>query len=234
MAKLQRFFGKFDLKNKEVETSDRELINQIKNVFRYQKGSEVLLLDDFGMEALAEIRKIDSDKILFEIQKVSENKNMPKNKVTLYCSLLKKENFELVAQKATEIGVSHIYPLLSARTLKQNIKEERVVKIIKEASEQSERGTIPRLHPPIEFKNAIKNINKEGLNLFFDHSGEQINSAWKQETQMVNIFIGPEGGWEDYEIKEAKESGFKIASLGKLNLRGETAAIIATYLATNL
>lgn len=236
---------------RQIESSDYELINQIKNVFRYQKGAEVILLDNLGKEALCEIKKIDSDKVIFEIKKVSADSNMPKNNVALYCSILKKENFELVAQKVTEIGVSHIYPLLSARTLKQNIKEERLAKIIKEASEQSERGTIPALHPPVEFKTVIKNLNKNDLNLFFDHSGEglpaqagrnpdstahgfPIGSGMTKENMRINIFIGPEGGWEEYEIELAKQNNFKITSLGKLNLRGETAAIVATYLAVNL
>lgn len=232
--KLQRFFGEFDFKNETIETSDYELINQIKNVFRYQKGSEVLLLDGLGKEALAEIKKVSSDNLSFEIKKVSENKNIPKNKVYLYCSILKKENFELVVQKATEVGVSHIYPLLSARTLKQNIREERMVKIIKEASEQSERGTIPKLHPSVEFWKAIKNISKDDLNLILDYSGQGISEIKNNDGRKINIFIGPEGGWEDYEIESAKQNNFTIASLGNLNLRGETAAIIATYLATNL
>lgn len=232
--KLQRFFGEFNFKNKEIETSDRELINQIKNVFRYQKGSEVLLLDNLGTEALAEIRKIDSDKIVFEIKKVSANENIPKNKVTLYCSLLKKENFELVSQKVTEIGVEKITPLLSARTLKQNVSKQRIEKIIKEASEQSERGNIPALGEPTLFKEAVKNINKNDLNLFFDHSGQNIYEINNNENKKINIFIGPEGGWEEYEINSAKENCFIITSLGKLNLRGETAAIVVTYLAVNL
>ncbi|MEI6296976.1 MAG: RsmE family RNA methyltransferase [bacterium] len=232
--KLQRFFGKFDFRNKEVESSDYELINQIKNVFRYQRGAEVLLLDGLGKEALGEIRKIDSDIVVFEIKKVTENENITKNKVALYCSILKKENFELVTQKATEIGVSEIYPLLSARTLKQNIKEDRMLKIIKEASEQSERGTIPVLHSPVEFRYAIKNTNKNDLNLFFDHSGQNISEIKNTENKKINIFIGPEGGWEEYERESAKENNFKIVSLGKLNLRGETAAIVASYLACGL
>ena len=233
--KLQRFFGKFNFKDNKVTISDYELINQIKNVFRYQKGNEVLLLDNLGNEALGEIRKINNEEIIFEIKKVQKNENMPKNKVALYSSILKKENFELVVQKATEVGVNEIYPLLSARTIKQNIKEDRLVKIIKEASEQSERGTIPTLHSPVDFNEAIKNINKKELNIIFNHSGNQIFAPDKWELpQKINIFIGPEGGWTEEEITLAKENDFKIVSLGKLNLRGETAAIIASYLAVNL
>lgn len=252
--KLQRFFGEFNFKDKEIVISNYEVINQIKNVFRYQKGKEVLLLDNLGNEALVEIRKINSEEIIFEIKKVQKNENMPKNKVALYSSILKKENFELVVQKATEVGVSEIYPLLSARTVKQNVKENRLLKIIKEASEQSERGTIPILHETINFKNAIKNIDKKELNIMFDHSGEPL-STWTSNTQTekinpvkscctgihkdelfnrVNIFIGPEGGWAEEEIVLAKESDLKIVSLGKLNLRGETASIIGSYLAVNM
>lgn len=233
--KLQRFFGNFDLKEKEIKISDYKIINQIKNVFRYQKGNEVVLLDNLGDEAFAEIKKINSEEIVFEIKKVFKNQNTPKNKVALYSSVLKKENFELVVQKTTEIGINDIYPLLSARTVKQNIKEDRLLKIIQEASEQSERGTIPILHDPIKLGDAVKNINKNELNILFDHSGESI-STWKSniQTERINIFVGPEGGWEENEINLAKENGFKITSLGKLNLRGETAVIVASYLAVNL
>jgi 16S rRNA (uracil1498-N3)-methyltransferase len=150
--------------------------------------------------------------------------------VILYCSIIKRENFELMAQKATEVGVKEIVPLLSSRTIKLNIKSERVEKIIKEASEQSGRGKVPELHPPMTFKDALEHAKSNDLNLFFDPSGK-IFSPLTQEKK-IGVFIGPEGGWDEDEIGLARAQNFQIVSLGKLVLRAETAAIVASFLPT--
>ena len=86
----------------------------------------------------------------------------------------------------------------------------------------------------MKIREAYDEAEKNGVTLFFDRDGEDIKniSTWTSDVQ-VNIFIGAEGGWDEWETELAKEKGFHITSLGKLTLRGETAAIIATYLAVN-
>ena len=85
----------------------------------------------------------------------------------------KKENFELVVQKAVEIGVKEIIPIITKRTVKLNLKYDRLEKIIKEAAEQSGRGILPILRKAMDFKKAIEEAEQNNINLFFDISGKK-------------------------------------------------------------
>lgn len=223
--KSQRFIGKFSLSGGIVQISDPDLINQIFRVFRLGIGDSVIICDGNGTEADALIESTGkiSD---FRITNIRKEERDEFEKI-LVCSILKKENFELVCQKATELGITKIIPMVSDRTIKLDIRGDRLVKIIREASEQSGRLYLPILEKPIEFKDAI---NIEGdLRLFFNMDGESIESL---NTKIGNIvgMVGPEGGWTDEEISIAKESGWNIVSLGMNTLRGETAGVVASYI----
>jgi 16S rRNA (uracil1498-N3)-methyltransferase len=135
-----------------------------------------------------------------------------------------------VVQKATECGVKKIVPLISARTVKTGLKKERLEKIIKEASEQSGRGMLPALMETMSFSEALEQAKDNEQNFFFDASGSSFADQVLNNNS-VGIFVGPEGGWTSDEINLAKEKGCLLASLGQLILRGETAAIIASYFA---
>lgn len=233
--RINRFFGNFDFSKKNLKISDKDLYHQLKNVLRMKIGEKIILLDGKLKEVLAEIRNLNKDFIEFKIIKIKENRNESGIYGILYCSILKKDNFEFVAQKATEIGIKEIIPLICKNTVKLNLKERRIRKIIKEAGEQSERGILPILHSPIKFEDAINKSSENDFNLFFDPSGMTF-SQMPKVNQMLNvgIWIGPEGGWSKEEIDLAKEKKFKILSLGKLLLKAETAAIVASYLICNL
>jgi 16S rRNA (uracil1498-N3)-methyltransferase len=250
--KIHRFIGPFDLTQKDLQIKDKEIINQMKNVLRLKEGELIELADGKNGSAMAKIKKIEKDSINVSIEKVEKNKNKTKNNVSLFCAVLKKENFELVVQKATECGVSKIIPIITARTIKTGLNMERLQKIAKEASEQSGRITIPEISEPIDFNQALELI-KNNFNILFDRSGELLSKMpWERDGASTrnfsaekypcvlesnsprSIFIGPEGGWTEEEITKVKSLNFKIVSLGTLTLRGETAAIIATYLISNL
>lgn len=234
--RLHRFYKEFNTKDGEIEIKDKGLINQLKNVFRLKRGGEIILFNGKGDEVLVSIKDITSDVVKVEVKKMSKNESESKNSVTLCCSILKKENFEWVVEKATEVGVKEIVPVTTGRTVKFNLNFERIKKIAKEAAEQSGRAIVPEIKEVIKFEDALKQIDKNDTNIIFDISGDS-PATWKSYFQVdknINIFIGPEGGWEDFEIEKSKEAGFKILSLGKTTLRGETAAIIASYLAVNL
>jgi 16S rRNA (uracil1498-N3)-methyltransferase len=183
--------------------------------------------------------------------------------VNLYLAILKKENFELAVQKAVECGVSNIIPVITERTIKTGLNIPRLEKIILEASEQCGRDIVPILSPILKFENALaygigagpaRNVSHSdagGEKIIFHQTNDLTSSSLKapqslnglhplpnkgegtKNTKSVSIFIGPEGGFTDKEINLAKESGYKVASLGPLTLRGETAAIVATYLAVH-
>ncbi|MDO8496678.1 MAG: RsmE family RNA methyltransferase [bacterium] len=236
IMKIHRFIGNFNLKIGYIEIKDPELLNQFRNVLKLKIGERVTLCDGKINEGVAEIKEYGKDYIEVEIKEVNTNKNEPEIQVILYCAILKRENFELVVQKATEIGIKEIVPIITERTVKLDIRKDRLEKIIREAAEQSGRGIVPVLREPIDFDRAVSEMDKNSVKIFFDQSG-QIDRHHKTVNQpsvsKVGIFIGPEGGWTSKEIETARTAGFEILSLGKTTLRAETAAIIGSYLAIN-
>ena len=221
--RLHRFIGDFDLNQTNLTISDPDLINQVIKVLRLKIGEQIILADGKSTEAITEITALNKKNISVKIISKYSNKNEPAKKVTLFCAILKRENFELVVQKAVETGVSEIAPMITDRTVKTGLNMSRLQKIIKEAAEQSGRGEIPALKEAIKFSEAIKNGG-----IVFDPSGDPFNI--QKSSNKLNIFIGPEGGFSENEIKLAKENNLYISSLGSLTLRAETAAIIASYL----
>jgi len=228
--KIHRFIVGFGIKIGDLRLTDTVLFNQLRNVLKLKVGEIVILGDGKMNEGSAEIISYGNDFIEFNIQEINSNNNESERKINLYCSILKKENFELVVQKATEIGVSEIIPLITSRTVKLEIRKERLEKIIKEAAEQSGRGVIPILYDPVSFNEAIQLIPKNNANIFFDSSGKLFeNWKLKIENSQTGVWVGPEGGWTLDEIEMSKSSGFEIISLGSTTLRAETAAIIGAY-----
>lgn len=204
----------------------------MKNVLRKRVGERIILLDGSGKEAKAEIKKFLKDKIEVKILEIRENKTEPKIFVSLYCSILKKANFEFVVQKATEIGVKEIIPLICKNTVKLGLSLERLRKIAKEAAEQSKRGILPTISEPLNFKEAIEMAESSNLKILFDSSGKDFLKIFKNANK-ISIFVGPEGGWAKEEIELARRKNFEIVNLGKLNLRSETAATVGSFLAVN-
>jgi 16S rRNA (uracil1498-N3)-methyltransferase len=228
-VRLNRFFVEYKIKGDKIVVEDDDFMNQIRNVLRMNSGDKVILCDGSGKEVLAEIESLDKASVNLKFIEVRKNDNEPIREVTLYCSVLKKENFELVVQKAVEVGVSKIVPIITNRTVKIGVKSDRLDKIIKEAAEQSGRSFLPILDEPINFTEAVALSKINDQNLMFDISGQMLITP-DDTTGSIGLFIGPEGGWEAVEIDLARKAGIHVVSLGKLTLRAETAAIVVTYL----
>lgn len=222
--KTQRFIGNFELNKGVVEVSDPDAIHQILKVFRLRKGDLITLCDGNGREAPGIIKEIKSKSLLVRVSEVKTYER-PENQRYLLCSILKKENFELVCQKATEIGVSNIIPIISSRTVKLELRRDRLEKIVKEAAEQSDKVFLPQLADPINFTEAI--IMDFDLKYILDQRGKR--ELIKADVKKTAILIGPEGGWTDEEIKEAQFKGWQEISISDFTLRAETAAIIGAY-----
>jgi len=227
--RLHRFIGDFNLDSEMLTITDSELINQWRNVLRLKTADTVILCDGHGREAEATIVGMDKKELQVQIQSVATPAREPHKKASLFCAVLKRENFELVCQKATELGIARIVPLLTERTVKTGFNRERLEKIIREAAEQSGRTTLPELAEPIKFEMAIKNTDPRQT-VLFDLSGLELK-AESCKLSAISCFVGPEGGFSEAEVMLARELGCSIASLGGLTLRGETAAIVVSYLA---
>ena len=231
--KIHRFIGNFDFDKKITSITNKEIYNQIKNVLRLKSGEQIILGDGKGREAHAEIMDFGKQRVGINILKVEVNGAEPEMKPILYAAILKKENFELVAEKAVEAGVAEIIPVITAKTIKTNLRMDRLEKIVREAAEQSGRGILPVVGKILKFSEALRHAEGNDSNLFFEIHAPRFEQRKLAADfgKKVGIWIGPEGGWdEEEEIKVAQEKNFQIVSLGKLTLRAETAAIIASYL----
>ena len=228
--RLHRFIGQYDLSKKEVNIKNTEIIKQIKDVLRLKNGEKIILSDGMGKEAEFIINSISKNEIIGEMITIKTYEETNR-KVDLYLAILKKENFELAVQKSVESGVFSITPIITERTVKTGLNFVRLQKIILEASEQSGRNNVPKLNDILEFKDALLIGSATQEKIIFHPN----NNFYKpnQKANTISIFIGPEGGFTERETELAKNSNYIIASLGDLILRGETAAIIATYRAVN-
>lgn len=230
--KTHRFFGPFDLGRPVFVIEDREISHQIASVLRLRPGETVILLDGSGLEAEARITRVDQAGVEVSIVEKRRCAAEPARRVTLYAAVLKRENFEFIVQKATETGASRIVPLISGRTVKQGTKRDRLMKIAREAAEQSGRGRIPEIFEPMRFKDALEDSRSNDMNVIFEPGSPVVISADLPSDAKIGIFIGPEGGWTEDELGLARKSGISSAGLGPLILRAETAAVVAVFLAS--
>lgn len=174
--KIHRFFYEFNFSDGLFFLRDHEIINQAKNVLKLSKGEYIVLINEMKKEAKAQIVNINEDFIQLRLIDICENQNQSEKEICLYASILKKDNFEWVVQKATEIGISEIIPTIYQRTIKTNLSYERLEKIVKEAGEQSERGDLMKVSEIVDFKKIFKDSKiKDDFNILFDRSGEKLN-----------------------------------------------------------
>lgn len=225
--RLHRFIADVDLGQPTLSVTDAELVSQWRNVLRLKTGDRLVLSDGQGREAEAVITDMTKSEVFITLDEAVSPHREPTKMATLYAAILKRENFETVVQKATELGIFRIVPLLTERTVKTGFNRERLEKIIREAAEQSGRTHIPELAEPLPFPEALAETNP-ATSLILDLDGVDVGPA----LSATQAFIGPEGGFSDAEIALAREAGFPIGLLGKLTMRGETAAIVASYLIT--
>ena len=229
MKKIHRFIGNYQLGQGTMRIDDDELAHQMRSVLKLQPGEMVIIGDGQGNEAQCHIISYDDDIVLLEGLSVGRNALELSGRTILYCAVLKNDNFELAAAKATEVGISEIVPLVTKRTIKLNLRLERVQKIVQEAAELARRGLIPIIQPVQEFERVLTPACKNDINFFFDPSGKPFSGV-ATSVRQAGIFIGPEGGWEEEEIEAAKKVGMRIVSLGGLIMRAETAVVVGSFL----
>lgn len=226
-----RFYIEEKLTGKQsLEIKSAALINQWRRVLRFNPGARVILFDGSGGEFVCEIVSIKNDSAevsIMESKKCSE----PTRKIVLFQSLVKKDKMEWITEKATELGVSEIVPVISERSEKKSLNEDRLKKILVEASEQSGRCTLPKLHRLQNLSDVLGTLDPSS-SLVFDPSGSPFSSLDSRFKILDSIFffIGPEGGFTPSELELFKSKNIPVVSLGSQILRAETAAIAALAL----
>ena len=205
-------------------------------VIRLHNGSHFQAIDGTGKLYLAEITD-DTARIIELItaidslaQRLYHRESQP---VTLICALPKGNNFDDIVRACTELGVTEIVPALSDRTLLQPSpqKLQRWRKIAQEATEQSERLTIPTIAEPQPLQDIFAQLPKLGRKYLCEARGEHPHLlTCLQSTphfDPIILAIGPEGGWTDDELDRAIQHDFQLVSLGQQILRTITAPIVA-------
>jgi 16S rRNA (uracil1498-N3)-methyltransferase len=193
-------------------------------VLRVRDGEEVEVFNGRGASFLATFESADIIRLLTRTPD-----REPRTAIHLAMSIIPIDKFELVLQKATELGVRSIVPLIAARTEvrpeRYRGKEERWRKIVFEATKQSGRSIIPAIEPATPFEEVVA---RAGTKIIFDADADPSTTA--QPGNPTTLLIGPEGGWSGEELGAARERGCLFEQLGPRRLRAETAAIVAMAL----
>ena len=230
---MHRFYLPQELNKEILVVRDRSLIHQIKDVLKIRKSEQVVFFSDapeyLGFDFTFELKNVEAGSAAFMPREKLENKRESSKKLVLYQSLIKKDKFEWALAKAAEVGVSEIVPIISARSEKKSLNNPRCQIILKEAAEQSGRAIIPKLHNEINFEKAVLMAQNSGHKTYFADLSEKDNKIHGAGDRAANLFIGPEGGWEERELYAASRAGFAVVSLGRLTFRSETAAVVAAY-----
>ncbi len=232
--RIHRFFieQKLEIRPK-IFIEDEALIHQWRSVLRFQVGQQVILYDNTGNEYQATIILLSKDKTEIEVHGSRRSAFAPRFPLFLFASLAKRDSFEWMIEKGTELGVMGFCPVVSEHSEKKEINMERSKILIKEACEQSWRPIKPEIFEPVSLAEALENLaNAGGVTFALDPTGELMDTekyaayrAAGEKGERINVFIGPEGGFSPREVELLKERGVELVSLGKQILRAETAAV---------
>ena len=237
---MARFFlPKENIKNQQGVITGAEL-DHLRRVLRLRPGDRITLFDDAGWEHEAVIRSLGAHLGEVAIERSYRAERDSPLAITLGLGLTKGEKMDFVVEKATELGVQTIAPLVSQfavpkldeRKIAQ--RTERWQKIALSAAKQCGRTRIPEVCPLVDFHDFIKQPHTEALKLLFWEKEQQQTldqvHAQVMRAGAVTLMIGPEGGFSAAEASAALEQGFVTVGLGRRILRAETAAVTALAL----
>src|SRR4030095_15564037 len=210
------------------ENSSRHIVQ----VLRMRAGEKLRLTDGKGGSALATIREANKKRCVVDITE-KQVQDPPKRRVLIGLSLLKNAGrFEWFLEKATELGVTEIIPLKTARTEKPEFRMDRMRGILESALIQSRQVRMPVLHEPQKLTPWVQTVHSDQKFIAHCEPG-----AKRRLSEMINtnlssqlILIGPEGDFTEEEIKQALDAHFIAVELGENRLRSETAAVAAAAL----
>ncbi len=226
---MQHYF--VDKKNQNFYFKDCDF-HHVKNVMRIKNMGEIVCIYD-KKKYLCQIEYVANSYHIHILHEIEETKEL-KIDIILYQALIKNDKFDLVIQKATELGVAGIVGLICNRSIikidEKNMpsKIQRYQKIIKEACEQSTRSIIPSFLNYCHIKDIV--LEKDTLGLIAYEKNKETESFVEKlknlsKYKKIALVIGPEGGFEPSEVEALIAKGFHSISLGNRILRSETAAI---------
>lgn len=212
-------------------------VNHIRNVLRMKPGERVRISTRTGSNYLCSITQVEEMSIAAQILETMAGTELP-NRIVLFQGLPKADKMELIIQKAVELGAAEIVPVsmkncvvkLDAKKAENKVK--RWQQIVESAAKQSKRSLIPAVHEVLSYREAVAYAAECDVRLV-PYENEQGMAGTKTMIEAIvpgesiAVFIGPEGGFDESEIAEARDAGMKTISLGNRILRTETAGLAA-------
>jgi 16S rRNA (uracil1498-N3)-methyltransferase len=207
----------------------------LERVLRAQVGQEFDVAAD-GQVRVGKIVSISDDRVEFELREAVAAG--PTLDLTLLTSVFKFDRMEWAIEKATELGVARIVPIIARRTDAHLAKAadkrvDRWRRIAKEAAQQSRRLDVPEIVDPEKLAEVIKRISGTRILLAETEQEKTLKSHLQNVSQPVTLVFGPEGGWTEDEIRQFEAAGWATATLGSRILRAETAIIAAVAIAVS-
>ena len=208
----------------------KEHTHYVINVMRLKRGSNLNFFNKDG-EWLSEIVFLDRDRVEVKfLNKIKESTNI--SNIELAICLVKKSPMETILQKATELGVSKIIPIISERTEVKELNFERANKIVVEGTEQSNQLIPPQISKVTKLKDFLKNLDSSSKLLFADvNSKDNLKSEVLKEAKTLSVLIGPEGDFSPSERELILGNSHVVSfTISKNILRSDTAVICAISL----
>ena len=201
----------------------------LKNVMRCKKNDQINLFNEYDKEFYSKILEIKKHETILEIFELSTNIEII-NDIFLIFSLVKKNKMDFIIQKATELGVRKIFPILTERSSIRDINSSRMVAIAKEASEQSNRISIPEISNLMTIQELLEQWDKKRSILYADEIlkiNKNLTILNRKNFVKSSLLVGPEGGFspEENDMLKTYKYVFPI-SFGETILRSDTAAIV--------
>lgn len=229
----------FFISSKQVENEKLIIkgsdVHHISNVLRLKRGSTVNVFDEQGKGYRARLERVGKEQVeCMPVEEIAGSE--PPLRLTLVQGLPKSDKMEMIIQKCTEIGVTHIIPLCSERSVLKLLPDrvrQRIARwrrIALEAAKQCGRGKVPQVEEPVDLAGVLSKLPPDALGLMFWENEHEvflkriINEA---KTDNVFLFIGPEGGFSSREVALARKHNVTTVSLGSRILRTETAGLVA-------
>ena len=224
----------FLLPNRRIVTVMRHWMitidQHVVKVLRKKENEELYVFDGKGKLYEASISGIDKKEVIVRLNKISAIDEPGKPKLHIAIAPPKNiERFEWFVEKATELGIDEITPIICQHSERREMRADRIEKILVSACKQSLRLTLPKLNPVIKFENLLKlagDVNLKFIAYCMDEAIHLKDACHHGFDALV--IIGPEGDFSREEIIQAQQNDFTVVSLGKSRLRLETAALFAT------